>query len=225
MRKEHDIFFDEEEHIYLVDGEEVPSVTSILEPLHRSYGSVNPSVLEYAANRGRAVHEATEAIDYGLEPEVDPDIQGYVDAYLDWSLVYRPSWIGIEQIVCHEAPMLTEDDLISYPDYIGTLDRIGYFNGDKETLNIVDIKTSQPTKEALISVTVQTVAYAEAFDETRWNKINRYGLFLKKDGTWRFQNCKEYEEKYGYAACQVWWHLLDHYRIINRLLNAKAVKK
>ena len=56
-----EIIFDEATHTYLVDGEEVPSVTTILQPLSmRSYSAVNPSVLEYARNRGKAIHEAVE---------------------------------------------------------------------------------------------------------------------------------------------------------------------
>ena len=95
-----DIVFDEVEHIYLVDGVEVPSVTTILQPLaNRAYSSVNPSVLEYARNRGSAVHEALELYDLGAGLEASPEIEGYVKAYLEWEQIYKPSWVGVEQIV------------------------------------------------------------------------------------------------------------------------------
>lgn len=212
----HDIVFVEETHTYLVDGQEVPSVTEILKPLHRSYSSVNPSVLEYARNRGTAVHEALEMIDYGAETEVYPEIEGYVRAYLDWSQVYKPNWTDIEQIVYEDCS-----------NFIGTLDRAGWLNGAE--FAVVDIKTSQPTKEALVSVCVQTYAYADAYtsfnkNSPEWNKINRYGLFLKSDGSYRVVNCKEYEEKYHFKASNVWSELFLCNRVITNVLRTGGKK-
>lgn len=213
-----DIFFDEATHTYLVDGVEVPSVTEILAPLHRSYGKINQSVLDYAANRGRATHEALELIDYGAEPEISPEIIGYIRAYEEWSQIYRPNWVGIEQIV------YSEDE-----GYAGTLDRIGTLNGTE--FAVVDIKTSQPTKEALVSVCCQTFAYAMAYTEQKGKadkyvaNIHRYGLFLKADGSFRFQDCEEYENKYGFSGAVVFCNLLATNRMITRTLEAKARKK
>ena len=198
----HNIEFNEATHTYLVDGKEVPSVTQILEPLHRSYRQVNPSVLAYAANRGKAAHEACEAIDYELEPEIYPEIEGYVRAYLDFKEVYRPSWEYIESIVYN-------NDF----HYIGTLDRAGWLN-DTE-LAVVDLKTSQPTKEALVSVCLQTMAYAVALYNDRGLKVSRYGVFLKADGSYRVVNCKEYADKYG---IDTWADFCD-YLHINKLTN------
>lgn len=206
-----DIFFDEATHTYLIDGKEVPSVTEVLAPLHRSYKAVNPSVLQYAANRGTAVHEALEIYDLGGEPEITPETEPYIKAYLDWSQVYKPTWIGIEEIVFCDG----------YPSYAGTLDRIGYFNGGGR-LNIVDIKTSQPTKEALVSLCAQTFAYAYAYDKTK--NIERWGLFLKSDGTWRFQNCAEYADKYGFFSEDVWRMLLRTHNMVSDLLATRGRK-
>lgn len=44
-------------HIYLVDGIIVPSITSLL---HKDYSFVNPSVLREAARKGTELHEAIE---------------------------------------------------------------------------------------------------------------------------------------------------------------------
>ena len=217
-----DIFFDEQSHTYLVDGEEVPSVTTILQPLtSRGYSAVNPSVLEYARNRGTAVHEALEKYDLGIEPEVYPEIEGFIRAYLDWGQIYRPTWTGVEQIVYSE----------NY-GYIGTLDRIGSLNNRE--LAVVDIKTSQPTKEALISVCCQTAAYEVAYNEAygefdtyldMYIPLSRFGLFLKSDGTYRVVNCAEYESKYGFSGHQVFKRLLDTHKLITRILETKARKK
>lgn len=221
-----EIIFDEAEHIYLVDGVEVPSVTTILQPLaSRAYASVNPSVLEYARNRGAAVHEALEMHDLGGELEVTPETEGYIRAYLEWEQIYRPRWTGVEQIVYHEVfprdidkPMLKDGNDV---DYIGTLDRIGYLNGTE--LAVVDIKTSNPSKEALVSVCCQTAAYAEAV--FNYDKPSRYGLFLKADGTYRFLDCKEYEKKYGFSGTSVFYYLLTAHKMITKLLETKVRKK
>lgn len=203
------IEFFEDEHIYLVDGVEVPSVTEILAPLHRGYSKINPSVLEYAAVRGKAVHEALELIDYGADPEITPEIIGYINAYQEWLQVYRPTMLGIEQIV------YSADE-----GFCGTLDRLAVLNGRERA--IIDIKTSQPTKEALVSVCCQTAAYMIALSETdEGSAPKRYGLFLKKDGTFRMVDCDEYEDKYGFSGAIVFMNLRAIYRSITRILATK----
>jgi hypothetical protein len=213
-----DIFFDETTHTYLVDGKEVPSVTEILQPLHRAYANVNPSVLEYARNRGTAVHEALEQIDLDGNPDISPEILPYIRAYEEWCSIYKPTWIGVEQIVYN-----------SRDEYIGTLDRIGYFNGDNEVLNIVDLKTSQPTKDALVSVCLQTYAYDMAYrvqnnywkngdPKSKYHEIKTWGLFLKPDGTFRFVDCDAYDDKYTLGVCCAWNELLNIHMTIDHLL-------
>ena len=205
----HDIFFDEQSHTYLVDGQEVPSVTEILKPLHRSYGAVNPSVLEQASVRGKAVHEACEDIDYDLEPEIPFEIEGYVRAYLDYKDLYLPEWEMVEQIVfCEEGW------------FIGTLDRMGVIDGKP---CIVDLKTSTPNRESYLSVCLQTVAYAMAVSsETHfdpdWKDYDRYGLFLMKDGKYRLINCKEWEGQNHFNSADAFGVLLKTHKMITRLL-------
>lgn len=216
-----DIFFDEAMHTYLVDGQEVPSVTEILKPLsNRSYSSVNASVLEYARNRGSAVHEALEIYDLGGDLEVVPETAPYIQAYLEWEQIYKPRWIGVEQIVYTDS-----FGAVDAP-YIGTLDRIGYLNDGK--LSVVDIKTSNPTKEALVSVCCQTAAYAEAYldmyDPDEFY-IWRYALFLKSDGTFRFQECEEYAGKYGINDRYLFEKLLQSHTLVTQALEAKVRKK
>lgn len=219
MAKKYDIFFDEQTHTYLVDGQEVPSVTTILQPLsNRAYKQVNPSVLEYARNRGTAVHEALEVYDLGGDLEVVPETAPYIRAYLEWESIYKPKWIGVEQIVYNELGK-----------YIGTLDRIGRLYDGR--LAIVDIKTSNPSKEALVSVCCQTAAYGMAY-ATELDKatdfyldIKRYGLFLKPDGSFRFQDCEEYENKHGFGGALLFGNLLGNYWAITSVLETKERKR
>lgn len=208
----HSIEFFEDTHEYLVDGESFPSVTEILAPLHRSYSSVNPSVLEYARNRGKAVHEALELYDLCGELEVTSEIEGYARAYLEWCDIYRPKWTEVEQIVYS----------ISY-GYAGTLDRAGFLNGGE--FAIVDIKTSQPSKEALVSVCCQTAAYEIAHHEHSPQPINkRYGLFLKQDGTYRLVDADEYEKRYKFSGYNVFHKLNKTNKMITEVLKTGEKK-
>ena len=214
-RFSHDILFFEDTHEYLVDGKPVPSVTEILSPLHRSYAKVNPSVLEYAANRGKAVHEALEVYDLGGELEARPEAVPYVQAYLDWHRTYSPNWLAVEKMVfCEEGW------------FIGTLDRMGYLNDGK--LAIVDIKTSQPTREAYVSVCLQTMAYAMAAMSEEisldYQKINRYGLFLMKDGKYRLLDCKAWEGTNHIDSAKCFATLLNNYKMVSKLLETGGKK-
>lgn len=111
----HEILFFEDEHKYLVDGEEVPSVTTILNYMSDvEYSKVNPSVLEQAARRGSLVHEYTELIDYGAMPdEIEFEVKGYLEAYAKFLRDYKPDWDGVEKMTYSEEF-----------HYIGTIDRI-----------------------------------------------------------------------------------------------------
>ena len=200
------IDFNETTHTYTVDGKQVPSVTEILAPLHRSFGNISKVVLDNAAARGTAVHEACEAIDLGQEPEVFFDIEGYVEAYTDWLNLNDPIWTAIEKkVFCEELW------------YAGTLDRMGYID---DRLAIVDIKTSSPTREAYISVCLQTLAYAYAATEDH-TEVDRYGLFLMKDGKYRLLDCKEWERKNQVDAETAFAMLLATHKMIDSLLERK----
>lgn len=212
----YDVFFDEQEHLYLVDGVACPSVTEILAPLHRSYGKINPSVLEYAANRGKAVHEALEVYDLGGELEATPETTPYLQAYLDWEQVYKPKWVGVEKVVfCEEGW------------FIGTLDRVGHLNGTE--FAIVDIKTSTPNREAYVSVCLQTMAYAMAYISQHnatmgREKIARYGLFLMKDGNYRCIRCDEWEGQNHINSADAFAKLLFTHKLVNKLLETRGKK-
>lgn len=53
--------YEEDTHTYIADGVIVPSVTQVLNiKFGGKYASVNPSILNRAANRGTAIHEAIE---------------------------------------------------------------------------------------------------------------------------------------------------------------------
>jgi len=210
----HDIFFDEETHTYLIDGEEVPSVTTVLNYMSDTeYKSISPSILEQASRRGTLVHEYTELIDYGAEPdEVEYEVVGYLKAYKDFLRDYKPNWLAIErQVYC--------EDL----DYIGTVDRIGYINGK---VSVVDIKTlASPTKMAKFTVSAQTRAYQNAYDAYGLEYMKRYALYLGKDGEYNLVDLDEYDQKYGYNSWGMFLICLETYKTIQKLKELKPIKK
>lgn len=187
--------FYEEEHKYLNEnGDEVPSVTTILNHIAApSYNQIAKATLEYAAMRGRIVHEALELYDYGLpfeeQPDVTPEIHRFLVAYLRFMRDINPKWESIEQIV------YAEDK-----GFCGTVDRAGYIDGK---YSVLDIKTLQsPTVENKICVCCQTAAYAVALGKP---DAQRYALYLLKDGNYRLFNCKDYEAKKELDA----WGMFD----------------
>lgn len=195
----HRIEFDEASHKYIVDGEEVPSVTTILNYVTSGhYGQINEAVLRQAAQRGTDVHAACADIDLGLDAEADPVTAPYIEAYLEFLKDYRPKWKEIEQK--HYSPR----------GFCGTVDRMGEINYKP---CVLDIKTTaSPTRINYIAYCAQTIAYSMFYDNGA--DMRRYILFLKKDGKYRLVDCDEYEKKYGIMSFFVWHKCLDLYQTI-----------
>ena len=64
--------FIEETHTYLIDGEQVESVTQILKKLFpNKYSDINPEVLKRASERGTQIHRAIEAYCKGFDDGSD----------------------------------------------------------------------------------------------------------------------------------------------------------
>ena len=187
--------FDPENHEYKLDGERIPSVSELLEPITKvNYDGINPFVLAQAAARGTEVHEATESIDYGLDPEdISPDIFPYLDAYCQFLADYRPDWYGIEDMVYGGVA-----DLYGSFDYAGTIDRWGMIDG---FLSVVDIKTvAQPSPVQKITTAIQTYLYSCALcfcGKTEKKPARRYALYLKKDGSYDLLDLDDYACKAG----------------------------
>ena len=209
------IEFNEEKHIYTVDGKVYPSVTDICSPITADhYGNINSAVLEMASRRGTAVHEATELIDLGTMPEDDPEIDGYVNAYLDFLLDYSPHWEYIEYIGYHN----------EFGGYCGTVDRAGRVGSEYW---VMDIKTTaSPNKEQYIATCCQTEAYALMIDKDCICK--RKILYLRKDGSYRLVDCEEKERELGLDPYYLFSNLCSIKSYINSVKekkNAKRVKE
>lgn len=205
------IEFDEERHIYTVDGKVVPSVTDICNPItSEHYGAINAAVLEMASRRGTAVHEATQLIDLGVMPDDDPEVDAYVNAYLDFLLDYKPKWEYIEYIG-YNADM----------GYCGTIDRAGQVGNE---FWVLDLKTTaSPTKENYIATCCQTEAYALMIGKDCACK--RKILYLKKDGSYRLVDCETKEAELGLDSFYLFSKLAETKNYIRTVKERKSAKR
>ena len=200
--------FHEDEHLFFLDGKRLPSVTELLGPLQEeSFKAIAPSVLKAAADRGTAVHEICEAMDYDLDYEelIAPDLAPYVDAYDEFLMDHSVEWLGVE------APVHF------FGQYAGIVDRFGYIDGDPVVL---DIKTvQQPSIEQKVAVSCQLYAYDRAikacFNCFR-TPAKHYALYLKKDGTYKLFDCREFAAKDDFDPAAIWtnlWYVYEFKRL------------
>ena len=209
-----EIIFDEKKHQYTVDGVVYPSVTDILEHLTApGYGKVNPAILEEAKQRGTAVHELTEAIDYGMPPEeIEDGLAGYALAYLRFLADHDVEWELIEH-------RFYADD----KGFCGTVDRVGKVDGVD---CVLDIKTtSSPSTDQKIAVCVQTAAYWDGMLEEGMPLCDRYALYLRPDGTYELFNCEEYESSKEFDGFTLFFDLCRLHKRLASIKKTRAKKK
>ena len=165
-----ELTFSNEEHIYRLNGVEIPSVTKVMELLSANeYRRVDDKTLEGAAYKGTAVHNAIENhIKFGID-DIDPEYRTYLDGFLDWFSVTKPKVIGSEIRTYHR--------ILGYG---GTVDLIADIDGD---ISLVDFKTTYKLIED--NCRVQLEAYAQALKSHGINIECKRILHLGKDGKWK----------------------------------------
>lgn len=89
--------FNEPNHEYRWNGERVPSVTQLLDPM-TDWGMVDPEIMEHARQRGTAVHQLCQFHD---EKDLDPtsvgSYGGYLAAWVNWQRDYGATFLAIEE--------------------------------------------------------------------------------------------------------------------------------
>lgn len=166
------LVFSEDDHRYVVDGEEVPSVSQLTRFLEREvYQDTPQHMMDMAANRGTKIHKATEALDKFGSVEIDDDLAPYLKAYVDFSKAVKHEWEKIEWSVNNGSI------------YAGTLDRYGTMN---DIPVIVDIKSTQNiTALHKVLYTAQLNLYRLAAIKAGKQVEGLWVLQLKKDGKYR----------------------------------------
>jgi len=159
--------FDADFHVYTLDGEELPSVTQILEAAGIiDYSHIPWNVRHLALERGRAVHAATELDDRGDldETTLDPMLEGHLAA-----------WRRFRAETGFTPTLIEHRDYHRLHRYAGTIDRLGNFNGGRAA--VLDIKTNH----AEPWVRLQLAAYSEFAGFV----YERVCVELHADGTYR----------------------------------------
>jgi hypothetical protein len=165
-----DLVFYEKAHVYMLDGEIIPCVSDLCRFLHREIYKDAPAwQMEAAADRGTAVHKATEDLDRTGRAYISEDYASYLEAYAAFVREHDVEW-----------------ELIEHPDYhpvhgyAGTIDRYGTVDGIK---TLVDLKTTYTVYKPLCSASLNLY---RMILEARQKAVERLMIVhLKKDGTYK----------------------------------------
>ncbi len=177
-----ELTFEERKHVYKLEGIELPSVTTLMEPLSsKVYGPIDPNILSAAAAKGTAVHNAIENyLEFGIE-DIPQEHAGYFDAFKQWEEKYKPEVVATEAKVYHKQLR-----------YAGTCDLICNING---VLTLIDYKTSYQVNMMLYMV--QLEGYARAWESHGVPIADRAILHLKKDGKYTVEHSPKNAECYS----------------------------
>lgn len=162
--------FDEMTHIYRLDGEEIPSVSAVMDPLRQVYyGGINQRTLERAADKGSSVHNSIENwIKFEID-DIPAEHRPYFDGFLEWWDLRSPEVIDSEIRMYHK--------LFRYG---GTCDLLCRING---RIVLIDYKTTWNLSEMLCRV--QLEAYEQALASHGIKVDEKRILHLKRDGKWK----------------------------------------
>ena len=190
-----ELTFEEERHLYHLNGDLIPSVSTVMKPLSQAqYKDIDESVLNMAAERGTAVHNAIENyVLYGLE-DIAESYRGYFEAFKKWWEDMHPKPIATESKVYHKILR-----------YAGTADMPAFIGGEKI---LIDFKTSAAVNKMLTGV--QLEAYAKAYESHGYAFDGKAILHLQRNGQYKWlyydRNDRENWETFG-ALLTVYNHI------------------
>jgi hypothetical protein len=166
-----ELMFEEESHIYTLQGEVLPCVSDLCRFLHREIYKDAPSwAMEAAAERGTAVHEAAQQLDSTGTADIPDEYAPYLQAYAAFLREHDVEWMLIEQPLYHPQYL-----------YAGTIDRYGIVDGFH---TLVDLKTTYTIYKPLCCAQLNLYRLMLII---RGYPVQRLAiLHLKKDGTYRF---------------------------------------
>jgi hypothetical protein len=165
-----------EEHIYMMDGEQLPCVSDLCRFIHREVYKDAPTwQMEAAADRGTKVHAATEALDGSGRAEIDSEYLPYLQAYALFRREHEVAWELSETAMYHPEHR-----------YAGTIDRYGMVDGK---LTLLDIKT---TYRVMKTLWLASLNLYRMMLQARGKTVEQMMiLHLKKDGTYKLIRFEE----------------------------------
>ncbi|MEK7187398.1 MAG: hypothetical protein AAB691_00960 [Patescibacteria group bacterium] len=187
---------------YTIDGAWYPRVTKILSikakpALYRYYGEAASykaaqDVTEKSAEEGTLVHEVSQAILLGQNPEVPVSIKPSIDAFKAFL---------VEKNI-QTSPEYIERRIVHYDHrYAGTIDAMALIDGQ---FGVMDIKTSQGIYR---DYNLQTAAYMDALKhefnlQNRWIlRIDQIQFCNRCRATRRTKGGREKVKNNGSKAC------------------------
>lgn len=201
-RLAYDLVFDEDKHLYVVNGEDYPSVSKIKEPL-TDFSMVAADIMRRAQNFGRAVHKVCELsllgrLDYST---LDESLFGVLEAFELWLKECRPFESG---------PALIDIKSRAFDRVADPLQLAAYYAMWKE--NRVELGTDPIIERPIASTRYRYAGTPDIIIPPRDGAedfTNHRVLYLGRDGRYQYTPC------YDRNAWPVFGHLLgDHYRAI-----------
>lgn len=169
----NELVFIPETHQYRIGDMVLPSVTQLMQPLSQAkYGTIDAEVMEKAAKRGTAAHEAIEFYaEYGIR-DCPAEAEVYLDAFVGWYHQAKPQVVATEQPTYHRELL-----------YAGTVDLQARVDGK---LTLIDYKTTAAINDMLTRV--QLEAYDRALASQGIQVEEKAILHLRKDGSYRYKS-------------------------------------
>jgi hypothetical protein len=155
--------FDNNAHVYTLNGRFYPSVTQVIKHFGMvNYSFVDPAVLKRSALFGTVVHQTTALLDQGSLASYDSRIEPWMCGYRMFLSDFCPEFLLIEE------PMVS-----GVWGFAGTPDRVYTKNGK---IGIYDIKTGSEQE----ATALQTAAYQMLIEENipDFKIRERFSLFI-----------------------------------------------
>lgn len=186
--------FVEEPHEYFLGDRRLIGVSEAIDAaVLKDFSRIDPAVLERAAQRGKAVHDACHFLDQNdlNWATVSPEIEPYVRA---WERFKADTGVILNKI---EHPRYH-----ATLGFAGTPDRIVTFvghNGFLDSKGTLDIKTYTP--DMVTGVQLAAYSFLEFGPQRAYDTPKRWGIELKDDGKYGLHEYTDRGDEAVFMAC------------------------